>query len=326
MSKILSYREGIREAIAEEMAKDEKVIFLGEDIGVYGGAFGVSAGLLDQFGKDRIIETPISENSFVGVAVGAAMAGLKPIVEIMFMDFITLAMDQIINHAAKINYMYGGQLNVPLTIRAPAGAGRGYGASHSQSPESWFLNVPGLKIIAPSDPYSAKILLKKAIQDPNPVLFVENKMLYDFKQEMPSELDDLEIGKARKIMDGNDVSLISYGRTLHFALEAAEAVKPQGVSCEVIDLATLKPMDQETIIKSVQKTGRAVIVEEGHKTGGVGAEVAAVIAEHCLEYLNGRVIRIAAQDCPIPSAMKLEKVVLPDVDKIIKAIERSFFS
>ncbi len=326
MSRIISYREAIREAIAEEMAKDEKVIFLGEDIGVYGGAFGVSAGLIDQFGRDRIIETPISENSFVGVAVGAAMAGLKPIVEIMFMDFITLAMDQIINHAAKVHYMYGGQLNVPLTIRMPAGAGRGYGASHSQSLESLFLNIPGLKIIAPSDPYSAKILLKKAIQDPNPVLFVENKMLYDLKQEMPPELDGLEIGKARKLMDGHDVSLISYGRTLHFALEAAQAVKEQGVSCEVIDLATLKPMDQETIIASVQKTGRAVIIEEGHKTGGVGAEVAAVIAEHCLEYLNGRVMRIAAEDCPIPSAMKLEKIILPNVDKIIKAINESSFS
>ena len=326
MSKILSYREAIREAMAEEMTKDEKVIFLGEDIGVYGGAFGVSAGLMDQFGRDRIIETPISENSFVGVAVGAAMAGLKPIVEIMFMDFITLAMDQIVNHAAKVHYMYGGQLNVPLTIRMPAGAGRGYGASHSQSLENWFLNVPGLKVIAPSDPYSAKILLKKAIQDPNPVLFIENKMLYDLKQEIPDEPDGLKIGQARKVLEGSDLSLISYGRMLHFAMEAAKAVKKEGVSCEVIDLATLKPMDQETIIESVQKTGRAIIIEEGHKTGGVGAEVAAVIAEHCLEYLNGRVIRIAAEDCPIPSAAKLEKAVLPNVDKIIKAIHESSFS
>ena len=323
---MLSYRDGIREAIAEEMAEDEKIIFLGEDIGVYGGAFGVSAGLIDRFGKDRIIETPISENSFVGVAVGAAMTGLKPIVEIMFMDFIALAADQIVNHAAKINYMYGGQLNVPLTIRTAAGAGRGYGASHSQSLENWFLNVPGLKVIAPSDPYSAKVLLKKAIQDPNPVLFVENKMLYDLKQEIPDNPDDLDIGEARRIIEGNDVSLISYGRTLHLAVEAAEAVKDQGVSCEVIDLATLKPMDHETIIESVQKTGRAVVIEEGYKTAGVGAEVAAVIAEHCLEYLNGRIIRVAAEECPIPAAMQLERTVLPDVNKIIKAIEQSSFS
>lgn len=326
MAKVISYREAVREAIAEEMENDKRVIFLGEDIGLYGGAFGVSAGLLERFGESRVIETPISENSMVGVAIGAAITGFKSIVEIMFMDFIALAMDQIINHAAKMHYIYGGQLKVPITIRTPAGAGRGYGASHSQSLESLFLNIPGLKIIAPYSPYSAKGLLKSAIMDENPVLFVENKMLYDLKQEVPEQPYYLEIGKAEKIMEGSDVTLISYGRALHFSMEAARIVKNRGVSVELIDLATLKPMDRKTIMDSVRKTGKVVIVEEGHKTGGVGAEISALIAEECLEYLNGRIVRVAAEDSPIPSSRALENVVLPGVDKIIKAINRSFFS
>lgn len=326
MSKIISFREAIREAMAEEMQRDERVIFLGEDIGVYGGAFGVSTGLMEKFGKTRIIETPISENSFLGVAVGAALTGFKPIVEFMFMDFITLAMDQIVNHAAKINYMYGGQLNVPLTIRTPAGAGRGYGASHSQSLENWFINVPGIKVVAPSDPYSAKGLLKSAIQDPDPVLFIEHKMLYDLKQEIPDEPYVLEIGKARRILEGEDVSLITYGKGTQLALEAAKILQEDGVSCEIIDLMTLKPMDKRTITESVQKTGRAVLIEEGHKTGGVGAEIAAVIMENCIEFLDGRVIRVAAEDCPIPSAMNLEKAVLPNVGKVVAAVKESSFS
>ncbi|MBU0630363.1 MAG: alpha-ketoacid dehydrogenase subunit beta [Candidatus Margulisbacteria bacterium] len=326
MARIISYREAIREAIAEEMSANEKVIFLGEDIGAYGGAFGVSKGLLDQFGDARVIETPISENSFVGIAVGAAMTGFYPIVEIMFMDFITLAMDQIVNHAAKIHYMYGGQINVPLTVRVPSGAGKGYGASHSQSLESWFVNAPGLKVIAPSNPYSAKGLLKSAINDPNPVIFVENKMLYDLKQEVPEEPYYLEIGKAEKVLAGTDISLISYGRALHLSLEAAKIAKESGISVELIDLATLKPLDVDTILSSVKKTGKAVIVEEGYKTSGIGAEIAAIIAEECLEYLNGKVVRIAAEDCPIPSSIALEKAVLPSVDKIVEAIRKACFS
>lgn len=325
MAKTISYREAIREAIAEEMVNDNRVIFLGEDIGLYGGAFGVSSGMMQRFGKDRIIETPISENSVVGVAVGAALTGFKPVVEIMFMDFITLAMDQIVNHAAKIHYIYGGQLNVPITIRTPAGAGKGYGASHSQSLESWFLNVPGLKVVAPSSPYRAKGLLKSAIVDPNPVLFVENKMLYDMKQEIPDEPYYLEIGKAYKVIDGNDVTLVSYGRMFHLSMEAVKAVMERGISVELIELTTLKPMDKKTITDSAKKTGRVVIVEEGQRMSGVGAEVSAIVAEECLEYLNGRIVRVTAEDCPIPSSVELEKHVLPDVSKVIKAIERSFF-
>jgi len=325
MAKSISYREAIREAIREEMENDEKVLLMGEDIGTYGGAFGVTSGLLERFGKTRIIETPISENSFVGVAIGVAMTGFKPIVEIMFMDFITLAMDQIINHAAKIHYIYGGQLSVPITIRTPAGAGRGYGASHSQSLESLFMNIPGLKVVAPYTPYSAKGLLKSAIVDESPVLFIENKLLYDLKQEIPDEPYYLPIGKADRFLEGRDVTLISYGRGLHISIEAARHVRDKGISVEMIDLATLKPLDKNTIIDSVKKTGRAVIVEEGHKTGGVGAEVSAIIAEECLEYLNGRIVRVGAEDCPIPSSMALEKAVLPDVDKIVNALKRSFF-
>lgn len=326
MARLITYREAIREAIAEEMSGNDKVIFLGEDIGAYGGAFGVSKGLLERFGTGRVIETPISENSIVGVGVGAAMAGFCPIVEIMFMDFITLAMDQIVNHAAKIHYIYSGQLNVPLTVRVPAGAGKGYGASHSQSLDCWFLNVPGLKVVAPSNPYSAKGLLKSAIKDPNPVIFIENKMLYDFKQEVPEEPYYLEIGKAETLLAGTDVSLISYGRALHLSLAAAKIAKEAGISVELIDLATLKPLDTGTIINSVKKTGKAVIVEEGHKTSGVGAEIAALISEECLEYMNGKVVRVAAEECPIPSAQKLEAAILPSVEKITAAIKKACFS
>lgn len=326
MGRTITYREAVREALSEEMEKDERVIFMGEDIGLYGGAFGVSAGLLDKFGGERVINTPISENSFVGVAVGAAMTGFKPVVEIMFMDFITLAMDQIVNHAAKIHYMYGGQLNVPLTIRTPAGAGRGYGASHSQSLETWLMSVPGLKVVAPSTPYNAKGLLKSAIADPGPVIVVENKMLYEIKQDIPDEPFSLGIGRADTLQKGNDLTVISYGRSIHLCAEAVKAVQDRrGISVELIDLLTLKPLDRDTIIESVRRIGRAVIVEEGHKTSGVGAEVAAIIAEECTEYLDGRVVRVGAEDCPIPSSMALEKMVLPGVDEIMTAIDKSFF-
>jgi pyruvate/2-oxoglutarate/acetoin dehydrogenase E1 component len=315
MSRSVTYRESLYEALREEMERDASVILMGEDIVHAGGAFGVAGDLWSRFGPQRVIQTPISENSFVGTAVGAAMTGLRPVVEIMFMDFITLAMDQIVNHAAKIHYMYAGQYNVPLVIRTPAGAGRGYGASHSQSLESWFLHVPGLKVVAPSDPADAKALLNSAIRDDNPVLFIENKLLYPQKGTLDEDGPPVPIGRARVRRPGTDLTLASYGRMLECCLQAADLLAPEGVSCEVIDLRTLKPLDVETLAGSVAQTGRFVFVEEG--TGGVGAEVCTQVVERCIGYLAGRVVRVAARDVPIPSAGPLEAQVIPDITAIL---------
>ena len=312
-TRVVSYRDALYEALREEMERDERVIMLGEDF-ANGGAFGVAGDLPARFGGQRVIHTPISENSFVGVAVGAAMTGLRPVVEIMFMDFIALAMDQLANHAAKIHYMYAGQYDVPLVVRTPAGAGRGYGASHSQSLESWLIQVPGLKIVAPSDPADAKGLLKSAIRADNPVVFIENKLLYPKKIEWQGdETDELvPLGVARVRREGGDVTLVSYGRMLDLALEAAELLAAEGLDCEVIDLRTLKPLDTETLYRSLAHTGRLVFVEEG--TGGIGAEVGARAAEH----LPGlRLVRVAARDQPIPSSGPLEEHVIPQVTDII---------
>lgn len=316
----MTYSEGIRTALREEMKRDPSVVLIGEDIGVYGGAFGVTAGLWDEFGSDRIIETPISENSFIGVATGAAMTGLRPVVEIMFMDFIALAMDQIMNHASKLHYIYAGQVNVPLVIRTPAGGGRGYGASHSQCLESWFMNVPGLKVVVPSTPDDAFRMLKAAIRYDGPVLFVEHKLLYKKRGEV-FECQDSEIafGGAVVRRAGTDVTVAAYSRMVDLALDAADLLVEDGVEIEVIDLRTLNPLDSATIAKSVEKTGHFVVVEEGCKRGGVGAEVAARVAEECMEFLDGPVMRVGAEDSPIPSAMSLEAQVLPVADDIVVA-------
>lgn len=315
----ITYSQAIREALEEEMARDDSIVLMGEDIGVYGGAFGVTAGLLQKFGKKRVIETPISENSFVGVATGAAMTGLRPVVELMFMDFLALAMDQIVNHAAKLHYVYDGQVSVPIVIRTPAGGGRGYGASHSQSLESWLLSVPGLKVVAPSTARYAKGLLKAAIRDNNPVVFVEHKLLYGTRGDVPEQEEIMPIGQAVVRRVGKDVTVVAYSRMVQLALEAAEALAGQGVDLEVIDLCSLRPLDVDAITSSVSKTGKAVIVEEGVKCGGVGAEVAAIIAEKCMGFIDGRVLRVGAADTPIPSSSEMEKHVLPTVDGIVAA-------
>ncbi|MBI4504706.1 MAG: alpha-ketoacid dehydrogenase subunit beta [Chloroflexi bacterium] len=314
MSRALTYRDALYEALSEEMERDAGVVFIGEDVS-RGGAFGVAGDLRQRFGEERVIQTPISENSFVGVAVGAAMTGLRPVVEIMFMDFITLAMDQLVNHAAKMHYMYAGQYRVPLVVRTPAGAGRGYGASHSQSLESWFLHVPGLKVVAPSAPGDAKALLKSAIRDDNPVLFVENKLLYPKQELIDDDAPPVPLGQARLRRSGDDLTLASYGRMLDLALEAADVLAAEAVSCEVIDLRTLKPLDVATLAESVARTGRLVFVEEG--TGGVGAEVCAQVVERCPRLLRGRVVRVAARDVPIPSSAPLEQRVVPQVADIL---------
>ncbi len=317
----MTYAEAVRAALVEEMQRDERVILLGEDIALYGGAFRVTRDLVKQFGPERVINTPISENSFVGVAVGAALTGMRPVVEVMFMDFIALAMDQITNHAAKLHYIYGGQVSVPLVVRAPAGAGRGYGASHSQSLEAWFVHTPGLKVVAPSTPRDARALLKAAIRDPNPVVFVENKLLYPTRGEVPDEEEVGVIGKAAIVREGEDLTLIAYSRMTALALEAADRLASEGIECEVVDLRTLAPLDEETLLGSVAKTSRAVIVEEDTRRCGVGAEVAALLAERAFEKLDSPVRRVACEDVPIPCSPALEQAVLPSVEKIRQAVE-----
>ncbi len=322
MGKI-SFRQAIYDALLEEMTLDERIVLMGEDITVYGGAFKVTGDLWNRFGSERVISTPISENSIVGIGAGAAITGLRPVIEIMFMDFIALAMDQIINTACKLHYIYDGQVNVPMVIRTPAGGGRAYGANHSQSLESLFMNIPGIKILAPSTPYDVKGLLKAAIRDDNPVLFVENKLLYDLTGEVPEGEIIIPIGKAKVVKEGKDITLISYSRMLHTAIEASKTLEEQDMDVEVIDLTCLKPLDMTTISNSVKKTGRVVFVEESHKTGGIGAEVCARIIENCLPYIDGRIVRIGAADVPIPCSSFLESQVLPSKESIVAACEYS---
>jgi pyruvate dehydrogenase E1 component beta subunit len=317
----MTYADAIRSALIEEMERDERVILLGEDIALYGGAFRVTRGLVKRFGPERVINTPISENSFVGVAVGAALTGLRPVVELMFMDFIALAMDQIVNHAAKLHYIYGGQARVPLVLRTPAGAGRGYGASHSQSLEAWFVHTPGLKVVAPSTPRDAHGLLKAAIRDDNPVLFIENKLLYGVKGEVPDPDEVVPIGSAAVVREGGDVTLIAYSRMTTLALDAAARLEERGISCEVLDLRSLAPLDERAVVASVARTSRAVTIEEDTCRGGVGAEVAAVIADRCFEHLDSPVRRVACADAPIPCSPTLEQAILPSVEKIVAAVE-----
>lgn len=318
----LFYSHAIREAIAEEMERDPDVFLLGEDVAEYGGAFKVTQGLVERFGKERIRNTPISENSFVGVATGAALLGMRPIVDIMFQDFITLAMDQIVNHASKIHYMYGGQMRVPIVIRTPAGGGRCYGPTHSQSLDAWFMHVPGLKVAAPATAHDAKGMLKSAIRDDNPVLFIESKLLYGQKGVVPEEEYVVPLGEARIVMEGDDVTLIAYSRMSIEAEKAAKVLAQEGVSCEVIDLRTLAPLDMQAITDSVTTTGRAIVVEEGCLTGGVGAEISARITETCFDYLNAPIRRVAALDVPVPCADSLERAALPDAGKIVVAVRK----
>ena len=316
----LRYREAINLALREEMAADPRVIVMGEEVASpQGGAFAVTGGLVQEFTTDRVIDTPVSENGFVGVAVGAATSGLRPVVEIMFSDFVALAADQLINHAAKFHYMYAGQITVPMVVRAASGGYRGYGATHSQFPAAWFMNVPGLTILAPFSPADARWMLRWAIEDENPVLFLEHKLLYGLTGEVPETAEMPDQISANVLREGTDVTLVGFSYVLGMALDAADQLQQDDISVEVIDIRSIKPLDMETILESVEKTGRIVIVEEGPKTGGVGAEIAAVVAERALPYLDGRVIRVAAADTPIPSSLELERAVLPDVDQIATA-------
>lgn len=313
----VSYSEAIREALTEEMERDEAVFLMGEDLGVYGGCFGVTQGLLDRFGPERVIDTPISEGSFVGMAVGAALTGSRPVVEIMFADFITLAMDQIINHAAKFRQVYGEQAKVALVIRCAAGGGRRYGPTHSQNPEAWFVHTPGLKVVAPSTPADAKGLLKSAIRDDDPVIFLENKMLYPQKGQVPDREYLVPLGQAACVREGNDLTLVAYSRMVQEALEAAARLEQEGISAEVIDLRTLSPLDIGTVVESVRKTNRVLVVHEACRTGGVGAEVAAQIFEQAFDYLDAPLRRLTAPDIAIPFSPELEDWALPNAADIV---------
>jgi pyruvate/2-oxoglutarate/acetoin dehydrogenase E1 component len=313
----LYFSHAIRQALEEEMTRDERVILIGEDLAEYGGAFKVTEGIVGRFGPERVINTPISENSVVGVCVGAAMTGLRPVTEMMFMDFITLAMDQIVNHAAKFRAIYGEQCRVPIVIRCPCGAGRGYGPTHSQSLEPWFVHTPGLKVVAPSTPSDAKGLLKSAIRDDDPVIFLESKALYGLRGDVPEGEYTVPIGHARLAREGSDLSLIAYGRLVCDAVRAHDELAKEGVSAEVLDLRTLKPLDMEAIVRSVSKTGRVVIAEESHRMCGIGAEIGFRLLEECFDVLDAPPRRVAFDDIPIPAAESLERAAMPDWTKIL---------
>jgi len=320
----ITIRDALREALREEMQRDKTVFLLGEDIGRYwGGAFGVTKGLAEEFGDERVRDTPISESAIIGVGVGAAITGMRPVAEIMFGDLSALAMDQICNQAAKIRYMFGGQTNVPLVVRTPFGAGVNIGSHHSQSLEAWFMHTPGLYVAVSSTPYDAKGLLKTAIRGNNPVLFVEHKLLYAVKGMIPEEEYVVPFGVADIKRDGADVSVVATLLMVHKALTAAEQLSKEGVSVEVVDPRTLVPLDKQAIVKSVKKTGRLVVVSEDSKTAGVSAEIAAAVAEEALDYLDAPIKRVAEPDTPIPFSPALEKFVIPDEKSIVRAVRET---
>jgi len=316
----MTMREALRDAMAEEMRRDKDVFVMGEEVAEYQGAYKVTQGLLQEFGAKRVIDTPITEHGFAGLGIGAALAGLKPVVEFMTFNFAMQAMDQLINSAAKTLYMSGGQMGCQIVFRGPNGAAARVAAQHSQDYSAWYSHIPGLKVIAPSTAADAKGLLKAAIRDPNPVIFLENEILYGHSSPVP-KLNDfvLPIGKAKIARPGNDVTIVSWSMGITYALKAAEELAGAGIDAEVIDLRTLKPMDNETIIASVQKTGRAVTVEEGWQQSGVGAEIAARIMEHAFDYLDAPVARVSGKDVPMPYAANLEKLALPSVTEIVEA-------
>ncbi|WP_292898102.1 MULTISPECIES: alpha-ketoacid dehydrogenase subunit beta [unclassified Nitratireductor] len=316
----LSYAQAIQEAMAIAMERDERVFLMGEDIGVYGGAFQVTGDLVERFGTDRVMDTPISELGGAGVAVGAAVTGMRPIFEFQFSDFATLAMEQIVNQAAKMRYMLGGAVSVPVVMRFPAGSGTGAAAQHSQSLEAWLGHVPGLKVIQPATPHDAKGMLLAAIEDPDPVMIYEHKLLYKMKGEVPEGYYTVPIGKAEVRREGADLTIVATSIMVHKSLDAAKQLAEEGIDVEVIDLRTIRPMDRQTIIESVCKTSRLMCVYEGVKTLGVGAEISAMIAEsEAFDYLDAPVVRLGGAETPIPYNPELEKATVPQVDGIVKA-------
>jgi 2-oxoisovalerate dehydrogenase E1 component beta subunit len=310
-----TYLEAISQGLWEEMERDPNVFMIGEDIGVYGGAFKVTAGMLDHFGERRVVDTPIAESAIVGAAIGAGLMGLRPVVEIQFADFISCAYDQITNFAAKCRYRWGA--GVPIVIRAPSGGGIHGGPFHSQNPEMPFVHTPGLKVIAPATPYDAKGLIKSAIRDNDPVLFFEHKGLYRrIKEDLPEGDYTVPIGKARVAREGRHLTIVTYGAMLHASLEAAETLEREGIDLEVVDLRTLAPLDVETVVASVRKTSKVMVVHEDTRTGGLAGEIAALINDHVFEYLDGPIVRVTAPDTPVPYSTPLEEAFLPNAAKI----------
>lgn len=323
MSK-MTYAKAITKVIAEEMRRDDRIFLMGEDVAELGGVFGVTRGLIDEFGSERIRNTPISEAGFVGAGVGAALAGMKPIVELMYMDFTYVAMDQILNQAAKIRYMYGGKATMPLVIRGQQGIGRGNAATHSQSVEGIFMHIPGLKVAIPSTPEDAAGLLRTSLRDNNPIMFFEHKALYGSIGEVPDDPDfTIPFGKAKVVKEGTDVTVIATLLYVGKALNVANKLEKEGISVEVIDPRTLVPIDTETMINSVKKTGRGVVVHEAHRNAGPGAEIASTLMEEAFKYLDAPILRLGAKACPLPFALNLENAVVPqeeDIEKAIKAV------
>jgi len=317
----IEYREAIREAIIEEMDRDRKVFLIGEDIGIYGGAFKAYKGLLDKYGPDRVINTPISEAAIIGAGIGAALTGYRPIVEIMFIDFATLAMDQIANQAAKIHFMSGGSLNVPLVIRTQGGVGKGLATQHSQSLEAWFYHIPGLKVVMPATSYDVKGLLKTAVRDNSPVIFIEHKMIYPVKGAVPEEEYTIPFGKADIKRKGEDVTIFAYSNMVIKSLEAAEELEREGISCEVVDPRTLVPLDIDEVINSVKKTGRLIIVSEACRRGSVASDISARITERTFDCLHAPIKIVAGMDTPIPYNSTLEQASIPQKADIIKAVK-----
>jgi len=315
----ITYRDAIRDALREEMTRDERVFIMGEEVGIWGGSYAVTQGMLREFGENRVRDTPIAEGLIVGAGIGAAMAGLRPVCELMTINFALLASDMIINHAAKLHYMFAGQVRVPLVVRAVGGSGRQLAATHSQSLEVMFAYVPGLKVVMPATPYDAKGLLKAAIRDENPVLFIEHSLLYPMKGEVPEGDYTVPIGVSDVKREGSDVTIVAYSRMVQVALEAAQKLEAEGISAEVIDLRTLRPLDTEPLIRSFMKTNHAVVVEEDWKTYGIGAEIACQVYEQAFGYLDAPIKRVAGTEVPMPYAKNLESMAIPTVGDVVRA-------
>lgn len=321
----LSYREALREAMAEEMERDERVFLMGEEVGHYNGAYKVSEGLLDRFGERRVVDTPIAETGFAGVGIGAAMVGLRPIIEFMTWNFSLCAFDQLVNNAAKLRYMSGGQITLPIVFRGPGGAAHQLAAQHSQVVENLYAYVPGLKVVAPATPRDAKGLLKSAIRDDNPVVFIESEVLYGRKGPVPEEDYVIPLGKGDVKREGKDVTLVAWSKMLQVAQDAATELAKNGIEAEIIDPRTIRPLDEELILKSVRKTNRCVIIEEGWPFAGAGAEVAYRVTSKAFDYLDAPVSRVTGEDVPMPYAKNLEHLVLPNVEKVVAAVRKVLY-
>lgn len=317
----MTFAQALNDAHKIEMQRDPNIYVAGEDVGVYGGIFGVTADLLDQFGPKRVRDTPITESAIIGTAVGAASCGLRPVIELMFVDFIGVSMDQLFNQAAKMKYMFGGKAKIPMVLRATCGAGIGAAAQHSQCLESWFMHIPGLKVVMPSTPRDAKGLLISAIRDDNPVVFLEHKLLYGLEGDVPAEEFTVPLGKADIKREGQDVTIVATAQAVHTSLGAAEKLAADGINVEVLDLRTLNPLDEDSILASVRKTHRLIIVHEAVKFGGPGAEIAALVAEKAIDHLDAPILRVAAPFSPVPFSPPLEKEYIPSEEKVIGAVK-----